>query len=86
MRQRNQRAISARIHEQTLREIDMETQVNQGMKRNTILNEGAKIYCHLQDTRRRVRLVQDPEVKRAIVAGFAKLFFPELLDEHIIIK
>lgn len=86
MRQRNQRAISARIHEQTLWEIDMETQANPGMKRNAILNEVAKIYCYLQDTRRRVRLVEDPEVKRAIVAGFAKLFFPELLDEHIIIK
>lgn len=86
MRQRNQRAISARIHEQTLWEIDLETQANPGMKRNAILNEGAKIYCYLQDTRRRVRMVEDPEVKRAIVAGFAKLFFPELLDEHIIIK
>lgn len=86
MRQRNQRAISARIHEQTLWEIDMETQVNPGMKRNTILNEGARLYCYLQDTRRRVRLVEDPEVKRAIIAGFAKLFFPELLEEHIIIK
>lgn len=86
MRQRHQRAISARIHEQTLWEIDMETQVNPGVKRNTILNEGAKIYCYLQDTRRRVRMVTDPEVKRAIVAGFAKLFFPELLEEHIIIK
>lgn len=86
MRQRNQRAISARIHNQTLWEIELETQVNPGVKRNAILNEGAKLYCYLQDVRRRVRLVQDPEVKRAIVAGFAKLFFPELLDEHIIIK
>lgn len=86
MRQRNQRAISARIHEQTLWEIDLEMQANPAMKRNTILNEGAKLYCCLQDTRRRVRLVEDPEVKRAIIAGFAKLFFPELLEEHIIIK
>lgn len=86
MRQRNQRAISARIHEQTLWEIDLETQANPAMKRNTILNEGAKLYCYLQNTRRRVRLVEDPEVKRVIIAGFAKLFFPELLEEHIIIK
>ncbi len=86
MRQRNQRAISARIHEQTLWEIDLETQVNPAMKRNTILNEGARLYCYLQDTRRRVRLTRDPEVQRAIVAGFAKLFFPELLDNHIIVK
>lgn len=86
MRRRNQRAISARIHEQTLWEIDLETQVDPAMKRNTILNEGARLYCYLQDVRRRVRLTQDPEVRRAIVAGFAKLFFPELLEEHIIIK
>lgn len=86
MRQITQKAISARISYQVLWEIDMETQVNPGMKRNTILNDGAKLYCHLQDTRRRVRLVENPEIKRAIIAGFAKLFFPELLDEHIIIK
>lgn len=87
MRQRNQRAISARIHEQTLWEIDLETQVNPAMKRNTILNEGARLYCYLQDVRRRVRLADhNPEVQRAIVAGFAKLFFPELLDNHIIVK
>lgn len=86
MRRRNQRAISARIHEQTLWEIDLETQANPAMKRNTILNEGARLWCYLQDTRRRVTLTDDPDVQRAIVAGFAKLFFPELLDLKIIIK
>lgn len=86
MRRRNQQAISARIHKQTLLEMDMETQVNPAMKRNTILNEGAKLWCYLQDTRRRVTLTDDPEVQRAIVAGFAKLFFPELLTNKIIIK
>lgn len=86
MRRRNQQAISARIHKQTLWEMDMETQVNPAMKRNTILNEGARLWCYLQDTRRRVTLTDDPEVQRAIVAGFAKLFFPELLTNKIIIK
>lgn len=86
MRRRNQQAISARIHKQTLWEMDMEMLVNPAMKRNTILNEGAKLWCYLQDTRRRVTLTDDPEVQRAIVAGFAKLFFPELLTNKIIIK
>lgn len=86
MRRRNQQAISARIHKQTLWEMDMETQVNPAMKRNTILNEGARLWCYLQDTRRRVALTDDPDVQRAIVAGFAKLFFPELLTNKIIIK
>lgn len=86
MRRMNQRAISARIHEQTLWELEMETQANPTMKRNTILNEGAKLWCYLQDARRRVRMADDPEVQRAIVAGFAKLFFPELLNNKIIIK
>ncbi len=86
MRQNNQRAISARIHEQTLWEIDLETQANPLMKRNTILNAGAKLWCYLQDTRRRVRMTDDSKVQRAIVAGFAKLFFPELLTNKIIIK
>lgn len=86
MRRRNQRAISARIHEQTLWEIDLEVQANPDMKRNTILNAGAKLWCYLQDTRRRVTLTDDPEVRRAIVAGFAKLYFPELLNDKIIIK
>lgn len=86
MRRRNQQAISARIHKQTLLEMDMETQVNPAMKRNTILNEGARLWCYLQDTRRRVTLTDDPDVQRAIVAAFAKLFFPELLTNKIIIK
>lgn len=86
MRRCNQQAISARIHKQTLWEMDMETQVNPAIKRNTILNEGARLWCYLQDTRRRVTLTDDPDVQRAIVAGFAKLFFPELLDLKIIIK
>ena len=86
MRQITQKAISARISYQVLWEIDMEAQANPTHKRNTILNDGAKMYCYLQDVRRRIRLVENLEVKRAIAAGFAKLFFPELLDEHIIIK
>lgn len=86
MRQRNQQAISARIHVQTLWEMNLEKQVSPNMNRNKILNEGAKLWCYLQDARRRVKMTDDPEVQRAIVAGFAKLFFPELLTNKIIIK
>lgn len=86
MRRNNQQAISARIHKQTLWEMELETQACPDMKRNTILNAGAKLWCYLQDTRRRVKMTDDPEVQRAIVAGFAKLYFPELLTNKIIIK
>lgn len=50
-----------------------------GTPRNKILNEGARLWLSLIDARREYRAFQDPEVRRKILAGFLRLWFPEAL-------
>lgn len=72
----NQKPISARIHHQTIWEMDLEKQAT-GMSRNHILNEGARLYLFLLDTRRRYRATPFPDDRKKILNGFLKLWFPE---------
>lgn len=58
--------------------LDQETMVS-GTPRNKILNEGARLWLNLADARRRYRAHQDPEVRRKILVGFLKLWFPECI-------
>ncbi|MBO5832540.1 MAG: hypothetical protein J6Q95_04545 [Alistipes sp.] len=72
----NQKPISARIQHQTLWEMELETQAT-GMSRNRILNEGARLYLNLLDTRRAYRSIPYPDDRKKILNGFLKLWFPE---------
>ena len=71
-----QTAISARIDNNTLWMIEQETMAG-GPKRNRILNEGARMYLSITDARRAYRMHQDPAVRRKILNGMLKRWFPE---------
>lgn len=75
----NQKPISARIHHQTIWEMDLEKQAS-GMSRNHILNEGARLYLYLLDTRRRYKSIPFPDDRKKILNGFLKLWFPEAAE------
>lgn len=72
----NQKAISARIDNCILWQIEQETMTG-SMNRNKILNQGARLWISLADARRAYRMHQDPEVRKKIVNGFLKSWFPE---------
>lgn len=72
----NQKPISARIHKQTLWNIEQEVMVS-GTTRNRILNDGARLYLSLQDARRAYRMHPDPSTKAKILKGFLKSWWPE---------
>lgn len=71
-----QTAISARIDNNTLWMIEQERMAG-GPKRNRILNEGARMYLSITDARRAYRMHWDPAVKRKILNGILKQWFPE---------
>lgn len=74
-----QRLISARIAETTLWEMEQEAMVS-GSKRNRILNEGARLWLSLKDSRRVCRANPDPESRTKALLHFVKLWFPEVKD------
>lgn len=75
----NQKPISARIHHQTIWEMDLE-KLASGITRNHILNEGAMLYLYLLDTRRRYKSIPSPDDRKKILNGFLKLWFPEAAE------
>ncbi len=75
----NQTAISARIDNNTLWILEQETMVS-GRTRNRMLNEGAAMYVRTLDMRRQYKMYQDTAVRRKILRGFLKAFFPEAAD------
>lgn len=72
-----QRLISARIDETTLWELEQEAMVS-GIKRNRVLNEGARLWLSLHDIRRTCRANPDPEYRMKALVRFVKLHFPEV--------
>lgn len=71
-----QTAISARIDNVTMWKIEQETMVS-GTTRNRMLNEGVKMYLSIIDARREYNMHQDPVVRRKILIGILKRWFPE---------
>lgn len=51
-----------------------------GRKRNRILNEGAMMYISTLEIRRLYLLHQDPDIRRKILRGFLRTYFPEAAD------
>lgn len=75
----NQKAISARIDNTTLWILEQETMAT-GRTRNRMINEGAKMYVKTLDARREYKMHQDAVVRRKILRGFLKTYFPEAAD------
>lgn len=75
----NQKAISARIDNHILWQIEQETMLG-SMNRNKILNQGARLWISLADARREYKMHQDPKVRKKIINGFLRNWFPEAAD------
>ena len=75
----NQKAISARINNYTLWQIEQEVMTG-STNRNKILNEGARMFLSLQDARRAYRAHGDEDVRKKILNGFLKFWFPEAAE------
>lgn len=79
----NQTAISARIDNATLWKIEQESMVS-GMKRNRILNEGARMFLDILDRRREMRIHGDSEVRKKILSGILSTWIPEASEFKIV--
>lgn len=73
---KTQTAISARIDNETLWMMDQYC-MGGGMKRNRIINEGARLWLDLQERRRLYRFNVDQATREKILAGFLDVWFPE---------
>ena len=71
-----QKPISARIRHETLWAIEQETMLGE-TNRNKILNDGARLWIDLRDTRRQIRAHGDTRVKEKIIRGFIAKWIPE---------
>lgn len=71
-----QQAISARIYYETLWRIEQEVMLGE-TTRNKILNDGARLWLDLADTRREMRMHEDQKVREKILQGFFCRWFPE---------
>lgn len=72
----NQKAISARIHVQTLWDID-QLCMGRRLTRNRLLNDGARMYISLARSRDAWHSHADPITRERILNGFLKQWFPE---------
>lgn len=75
----NQKAISARINNYTLWQIEQEVMTG-STNRNKILNEGARMYLSLLDAKRAYHCHVDQDTRAKILNGFLKSWFPEAAD------
>lgn len=74
----NQTAISARIDNNTLWILEQETMAT-GRTRNRMINEGAAMYVRTLNARREYDAHRNAAVRRKILLGFLKTYFPEAL-------
>lgn len=72
----NQKAISARIHVQTLWDMD-QIIMSRVTNRNRMLNDGARMLISLYRARDAYREHEDSETRDKILQGFLKQWFPE---------
>lgn len=71
-----QKPISARICHETLWQIEQEVMLGE-TNRNQILNDGARLWLDLIDTRRYIRAHADPKTRMKIIRGFIAKWIPE---------
>lgn len=71
-----QKPISLKIDTELLQELDGEVALG-WRKRNCIINQAIRLYLSLQDCRRTVRCIGNPDVKVDVVEDWLKKNFPE---------
>lgn len=72
----NQTAISARINNYTLWQIQQEVMLGY-TNRNRILNDGARMYLAIRDAQRAWKCHSDEETRKKILNGFLRFWFLE---------
>lgn len=72
----NQKAISARIHVQTLWQIE-QICMTRFTNRNRMLNDGARMLISSYQARDAYKAHPDEETRKRILNGFLKQWFPE---------
>lgn len=71
-----QKPISLKIDTELLQDLDAEVALG-WRKRNCIINQAIRLYLSLQDCRRRVRSIQNPDTKVDEAYRWLKKNFPE---------
>lgn len=71
-----QKQISLKIDKDLLQELDAEVSLC-WMKRNYIINKSIRLYLSLQDCRRTVKCIGNPDDKFNEVETWLKKYFPE---------
>lgn len=71
-----QKPISLKIDTELLQELDEEVRLG-WRKRNCIINQAIRLYLSLQDCRRIVKCIGDPDAKVDEVEAWLKKNFPE---------
>lgn len=71
-----QKPISLKIDTELLQELDEEVRLG-WRKRNCIINQAIRLYLSLQDCRRIVKCIGDPDAKTDEVYSWLKKNFPE---------
>lgn len=71
-----QKPISLKIDTELLQELDEEVRLG-WRKRNCIINKAIRLYLSLQDCRRMIRCIGNPDAKVDEVHGWLKENFPE---------
>lgn len=74
-----QQPISARIQHEIMWSLDQERMVS-GRSINGMLNDGARMYLDNVDSRREFGLYTNYSLRRKIVRGYLKKWFPEALE------
>lgn len=73
----NQKLISARIDHTVLWQIEQEAMLGH-YTRNRILNEGARLFLDVLETRRNLACYDEPELQQKILKGFLKRWHLEV--------
>lgn len=76
-----QKPISLKIDTELLQELDEEARLG-WRKRNCIINQAIALYLSLQDCRRRVKCIGDPDAKVDEVYYWLERYFPEAVPEY----
>lgn len=71
-----QKAISAKINCDLLRDLDEEVRLGYS-KRNSIINSAVRLYLLYIDTRRSMRAIRDRCYQKKILEEFMREWFPE---------
>lgn len=75
-----QKPISLKIDTELLQDLDAEARLG-WRKRNCIINRAIALYLSLQDCRRRVKCIRNPDAKVDEVYAWLNEYFPEAVPQ-----